>query len=120
MMKQVEAQTNHRIEIEKIVITGQKNQAFRGQFFGLIIALSGIALGTYAAMNGHDGFGGVLVGGTLVSLVYVFVVGKEKTSDDLSAKRDQMDKPRQHPDNTQEHTRRLSKSERKKLRAKTI
>lgn len=33
IMKMAEAQTAHRIEIEKTVIYSQKNQAFRGQVF---------------------------------------------------------------------------------------
>jgi uncharacterized membrane protein len=69
IMKMAEAQTAHRIEIEKTVIYSQKNQAFRGQVFGLIVGLGGLSLATFAAMNGHDWFGGVIGSGTLVSLV---------------------------------------------------
>jgi uncharacterized membrane protein len=37
IMKMAEAQTVHRIEIEKTVIFSQKNQAFRGQVLGLLL-----------------------------------------------------------------------------------
>ena len=90
IMKMAESQTAHRIEIEKLVIGSQKNQAFRGQLFGLFIAFSGLALATFAAINGHDWFGGTIGSGTLVSLVYVFVQTREKQTEDLSEKKQQM------------------------------
>jgi len=90
IMKMAEAQTAHRIEIEKTVIFSQKNQAFRGQVFGLAIGLGGLSLATYAAMNGHDWFGGTIGSGTLVSLVYVFVQSREKQGEELGDKRQQM------------------------------
>ena len=90
IMKMAEAQTAHRIEIEKTVIYSQKNQAFRGQVFGLIVGLGGLSLATFAAMNGHDWFGGAVGSGTLVSLVYVFVQSREKQEADLGDKRQQM------------------------------
>ena len=93
IMRMAEAQSAHRIEIEKTVIGGQKNQAFRGQLFGLLIGLGGLALATYAAVNGHDWFGGAIGSGTLVSLVYAFVQSKEKQSEDLNEKKQQLQIP---------------------------
>jgi len=97
IMKMAESQTAHRIEIEKIVIGGQKNQAFRGQVFGLVIGLSGLALATYAAVGGHDWFGGTIGSGTLVSLVYVFVQSKEKQEEDLDSKKQLMQQTQPSP-----------------------
>lgn len=99
IMKMAEAQTAHRIEIEKTVIFSQKNQAFRGQVFGLIVGLGGLSLATFAAMNGHDWFGGAIGSGTLVSLVYVFVQSREKQEEELGEKRQQMQQvpQRQNP-----------------------
>jgi uncharacterized membrane protein len=99
IMKMAEAQTAHRIEIEKTVIFSQKNQAFRGQVFGLIVGLGGLSLATYAALNGHDWFGGAIGSGTLVSLVYVFVQSREKQEEELGEKRQQMQpaQQRQNP-----------------------
>lgn len=93
IMRMAEAQSSHRIEIEKTVIGGQKNQAFRGQLFGLFVGLGGLALATYAAVNGHDWFGGTIGSGTLVSLVYAFVQSKEKRSEDLDEKKQQLQIP---------------------------
>ncbi|HEY1716940.1 MAG TPA: DUF2335 domain-containing protein [Verrucomicrobiae bacterium] len=97
IMKMAEAQTAHRIQIEKTVIFSQKNQAFRGQVFGLIVGLGGLSLATYAAMNGHDWFGGAIGSGTLVSLVYVFVQSREKQEEELGDKRQQMQQSQQVP-----------------------
>jgi uncharacterized membrane protein len=97
IMKMAEAQTAHRIEIEKTVIFSQKNQAFRGQVFGLVVGLGGLSLATYAAMNGHDWFGGAIGSGTLVSLVYVFVQSREKQEEELGDKRQQMQQSQQTP-----------------------
>ncbi len=93
IMRMAEAQSAHRIEIEKIVIGGQKNQAFRGQLFGLLIGMAGIVASTYAAIHGQPVFAGVLGGGTLVSLVYAFVQSKEKQGEDLDEKRQQLQLP---------------------------
>lgn len=99
IMKLAEAQTAHRIEIERTVIFSQKNQAFRGQVFGLIVGLGGLSLATFAATNGHDWFGGAIGSGTLVSLVYVFVQSREKQEEELGEKRQQMQQvpQRQNP-----------------------
>lgn len=87
IMKMAEAQTVHRIEIEKIVIKSQQGQAWRGQVFGLIIGLAGLGLATLAAMNGQPWFGGIIGGATLVSLVSAFLYSQQKTKEDLSQKR---------------------------------
>lgn len=76
IMKMAENQQLHRISIENKVITSQSSQSKLGQIFGLIIGLVGIACGTYLAANGVPTVGGIIAGGTVVSLVSVFVIGK--------------------------------------------
>ncbi len=78
IMKMAEAQQAHRIKIESKVVSGQTSQSLIGQIFGLIIGLFGIACGAYLAMNGHETVGGIIAGGTVVSLVSVFVIGKKR------------------------------------------
>lgn len=83
IMKMAENQQNHRIGIEKKAITSQSNQSKWGQIFGLIIGLVGIGSGTYLASIGATTVGGIIAGGTVVSLVSVFVIGKNiQRSDD--------------------------------------
>jgi len=90
IMKMSEAQSAHRMELEKTVIGSQQKQSGRGQIFGLIIGLTGLALSTYAAINGQPTFGSIIGGTTLVSLVGVFVYSKEKQKAELDSKSRQM------------------------------
>jgi len=76
IMKMAEKQQEHRMEIEKNVILGQASQSKLGQWFGLIIGIVGISCGTFLAYSGETTVGGIIAGGTVVSLVSVFVIGK--------------------------------------------
>jgi len=76
IMKMAENQQNHRINLESKVVKSQSNQSKLGQIFGLIIGLVGIGCGTYLAASGEPTVGGIIAGGTVVSLVSVFVIGK--------------------------------------------
>ena len=76
-MKMAEKQQSHRISIESNVVSSQSSQSKLGQVFGLIIGLAGIGCGTYLASIGQDVVGGIIAGGTVVSLVSVFVLGKK-------------------------------------------
>lgn len=77
IMKMAEKQQEHRMEMEKSVILGQSSQSKLGQWFGLIIGIVGISCGTFLANNGETTVGGIIAGGTVVSLVSVFVIGKK-------------------------------------------
>ncbi len=77
IMKMAEKQQSHRISIESNVVLSQSSQSKLGQVFGLIIGLAGIGCGTYLASIGQDVVGGIIAGGTVVSLVSVFVLGKK-------------------------------------------
>lgn len=80
IMKMAEKQQEHRINIEKDVIKSQSGQSLLGQWFGLIIGIFGIGCGTFLAYSGEKTVGGIIAGGTVVSLVSVFVIGKGKQS----------------------------------------
>jgi uncharacterized membrane protein len=76
IMKMAENQQAHRIRIETKVVHSQSFQSYLGQIFGLVIGLFGIGCGTYLATTGETVVGGIIAGGTVVSLVSVFVIGK--------------------------------------------
>lgn len=76
IMKMAENQQNHRVGLENKVVESQSSQSKLGQIFGLIIGLVGISCGTYLAATGEPTVGGIIAGGTVVSLVSVFVIGK--------------------------------------------
>lgn len=76
IMKMAEVQQSHRMSMENKVITSQSSQSKLGQIFGLIIGIVGIGSGTFLAAMGETTVGGIIAGGTVVSLVSVFVIGK--------------------------------------------
>ncbi len=87
ILAMAEAQSSHRISIETLVITSQQNQAFRGQIFGFIIAMSGLLGGIYCAVNGAAMAGAAIGGLPLVSLAGVFVLGKRSDKRELADKK---------------------------------
>ncbi len=76
IMKMAEKQQEHRMKIESTAIGRQTFQSFMGQLFGFFMGLAGIGSGTFLAYNGFTTVGAVIAGGTVVSLVSVFVIGK--------------------------------------------
>jgi len=91
IMKMAEAQSAHRINLEKTVVCGQQAQEKMGQICGLIIGLAGLGLATYAAISGQPWFGAVIGGSTLVSLVSVFLYSKHVENKELSEKKKEME-----------------------------
>lgn len=76
IMRMAEKQQDHRIAIESSHLGSQASQSNLGQWFGLIIGVFGIGCGTFLAYSGQPTVGGIIAGGTVVSLVSVFVIGK--------------------------------------------
>jgi len=89
IMNMAEVQTNHRIEIEKVVVLNQVKQSGRGQIFGFIIALVGIGSSIFLAMNGFQIVATTLGGTTVIGLVTVFVYGKRTQKKELEKKKPQ-------------------------------
>jgi uncharacterized membrane protein len=89
LLKMVENQSAHRIQIESLVIASQQKQSARGQIFGLVIGLTGILAGATLAYLGHDWVGGIIAGSTVTGLVSVFVIGKNQQNANLARKRPQ-------------------------------
>lgn len=85
-MKMAESQGAHRMELERQVIANQLDESKRGQNYGLLIGLTGLAICLTLALTGHDVVAGVVGGTTLVGLVAVFVVGKKQQREDLASK----------------------------------
>ena len=82
IMIMAEKQQAHRMSLESRVIASQSKQSNLGQWFGLIIGLVGIGCGTFLAYTGETTVGGIIAGGTVVSLVSVFVIGKKSQKSD--------------------------------------
>jgi uncharacterized membrane protein len=84
IMLMAEKQQEHRMKLETAVITSQSKQSNLGQWFGFLIGLVGLGCGTFLAYSGYSTVGGIIAGGTVVSLVSVFVIGKrsQKTKEE--------------------------------------
>ena len=93
LLKMVEAQSSHRIEMEKLVITSQQAREFRGQLYAFLIAVIFAFIGLYAAINGHTAFACIIVGATLAGIVGAFIYSKNAAQKDLVNKAKDMKRP---------------------------
>jgi uncharacterized membrane protein len=91
IMKMAEAQSAHRIEIEKNVILGQQGQESRGQYLAFVIALVGLICGAYTAVSGQPVAGAAIAGVPLVGIVSAFLYSKHRDTAELEEKKGQMD-----------------------------
>lgn len=82
IMKMAEHQSGHRIELEKHAIKEELKQSSRGQIFGFILAIIGMAIAFGLALLGHDTVAGIFGTTTIVGLVTIFVIGKKRQSKD--------------------------------------
>lgn len=87
IMAMAEKQQEHRIEMEKIVISAQVRESNKGQYFAFTIGITGLFLGFICIILGQGVYGIIFIGGTLVSLVSIFIVGKKNITKDLESKR---------------------------------
>lgn len=77
ILKMAEEQSKHRQELEKKAIAEDLKQSRRGQLFGFIIALAGMALCYFFVMYDMKLFAGIFACVILTSLVALFVLGKK-------------------------------------------
>lgn len=92
ILKQAEAQTEHRIEIEKKVVSADITKSYLGLVFGFILGLSGIGSGVYLATLGFNVFGPLLSGGSLITLVAVFIYGTRSRKQEREKRFDKLGK----------------------------
>ncbi|KJU82829.1 membrane protein [Candidatus Magnetobacterium bavaricum] len=86
-MPEEEARHTHEVELKKLSIDKEflyydVVERKRGQLYGLIIGLSGLASAIACAALGHPAVGGIIGGTTVVGLVTVFVIGGYKKRDE--------------------------------------
>lgn len=78
IVSMAERQLDHRIKCEGEFVRGSVAESKRGQNYGLIVSLLFLSASVFLGYSGHDWLAGVLGGGTLISLVTVFVTNKPK------------------------------------------
>ncbi len=80
-------QALHRMEMEKIVISGDSKRSWCGLIFAFIITLFSIGIGAYLIRKGHDLAGSAVAGTPVVSIVTAFIYGSSKRSQERAEKR---------------------------------
>ncbi len=87
ILKQCFKQSDHRIEKEKKMMDADITYSKTGQWFGFIIAMTGIITGGVLIGLGNPVTGSILSGGSLASLVGTFVYGKQTKEKELDKKK---------------------------------
>ncbi|WP_181919583.1 DUF2335 domain-containing protein [Alkalilimnicola ehrlichii] len=68
----------HRHQMSNKALRAETREATMGQVFAFLLGTIVVLSGTYAAVNGHPVFGGLLGGGGLASLLSVFIIGRRR------------------------------------------
>lgn len=76
-------EAKHRREQERSIVTNEHRVAIIGQVFAFLIACVAFFTGTYAAVNGAPVVGSITCGGTVISLVSVFIIGRRARQSEL-------------------------------------
>ena len=94
IVKMAENQSAHRIELEKAVIHSNNRKSQLGQVFAFVIAIAAIIAGSIVAMIGKDiesyVLGGVISGGTIVSVVGLFLRGTHESKKEREKRRTEL------------------------------
>lgn len=75
ILAMAEKQMEHRILVERKIISGDYIQSYLGIAAGFLLSVMIILGGIYLIIQGHDWAGGILIGLDLVGLATVFVLG---------------------------------------------
>ena len=86
ILSMAEKQSEHRRELEKIVIRSEQGRASKGLWFGFLIGIISIIGGIVLIWFDKSVSGFIVILSTLVSLVALFVLGKKEKKDDLRKK----------------------------------
>jgi uncharacterized membrane protein len=79
----MEKQSEHRMSLESKVVSAQLSESKRGQWLGFIIAILFLGASIWLAHEGHIEVASILGGTTIIGLVTVFVIGKNKMKKDF-------------------------------------
>jgi len=78
VIKQTQVEAEYRRKEGKRVNTFVFIERILGQFFALLIGLSGIGAGGYVALNGQPAAGGTIASLAITGLAVVFLTGRGK------------------------------------------
>ena len=83
-----ESQSQHRQQIEKLVIGGDVKKSWWGRWTGFAVALAGIAGSVALGIYSQPWPASILSGTTIIGLVSVFVVGSHNRKKEREEKSD--------------------------------
>lgn len=86
ILTMAENQSEHRRDIERIVIKSRARDSLLGVIFGFILAIMTIVAGTYVVIKGYTWSGTILGSAGLVGLVSVFVYGTRSARKERNSK----------------------------------
>ena len=81
-----EAQSSHRIEMEKTVISGNLKAAERGQYIAGSLSVLILVAGSMFMLRGYPTQGATIITGNIVALASIFVIGKRTQAKEREAK----------------------------------
>ena len=81
------AQSTHRMDRETEVVHSQISNEFRGQWMAFFIVMIVIIATVVVTVYGYPWVGGVMCGSTLISIVSIFVIGKNIVSSEIEEKK---------------------------------
>lgn len=85
----------HRRTLEQRVILGAEIRSSRGQWMALTVAMAGFVTAIVLALAGDPVVGGLFAGGTLASLVSVFIYGSSQQSRERRQRAETLGQPPQ-------------------------
>ena len=82
ILEMAERQSDHRMQMDKMVISGGSRRSYLGLVAGFVLSATVIGGGIYLIATGHDWAGASLVGLNLAGLAGVFVYGSKSSRDE--------------------------------------
>lgn len=71
-------QSSHRMQSEKLFILSQIRKEYRGQWMAFSLVIGFIIASVIVTTYGYPWVGGIMSGTTIVSIVSIFVIGKNR------------------------------------------
>lgn len=87
ILAMAESQSQHRQELERLVVLSNCRSQDRGPILGFLLATGAIALGGFLILHGKEVSGLVALIGALVAVVVPFLYGKRVQQKELEEKR---------------------------------
>ncbi|KKW32764.1 MAG: hypothetical protein UY77_C0014G0004 [Candidatus Uhrbacteria bacterium GW2011_GWA2_53_10] len=89
ILKMAEAQSTHRMTLEKSVVDSDNRRSERGQLCAFTIAVLAFGIAGWLGSQGKELAAGIIGGGDLIALVSVFIYGRRQKGKERAEARQQ-------------------------------